>query len=225
MSKRKISEPIPGLTHELEIHLIPDLSQLVTEYADFERYTYNDENIRVNYVCLYGEFHGTIDIYTLRPEYSQSNDEHTTNMFHRISFLFSDKLSSPEKENMYLFARYNFDHGILCGEQLHFNREQKVQSSHVFKNGRLNGPVFQDWRDGTNVGTYEDGRRHGQFTHTNKLRNFSRTGMWERGLMVGEWIKIKNGIEIIETYVCGALVRERLTSRGDAELATQVLRG
>ncbi len=193
--KRKINDN--ETIDELTIHLPYELSNLIHEYADMERYVCNDNSIRIYYSLLFNKLHGTIDIYALKEktifdQYKTIDTGVNKYILSVIRYLFRQKQSSDVK-NVYLCGKYKFKCGKLDGEQLHLDSNGNKTSSHHFFNGVLNGPAFYP---GASC-NYVNGVLDGLSTFGNE------SGHWSKGKKIGPW-----GIPITDKY--GSYVRSYL---------------
>ncbi len=175
-------------------HVPKELCTLILAYSELERCEYGNTEINVYFSCCFGHFHGTVSMYVM------DNDKHTFTGFHQLGHAHTySKLINIYKEkkpfikqNNTLMAVYQFEHGILCGKQIHYDINNKLVSSYTFKNGRKEGPGYSDSIYDTYESMYEDDRKHGFETHTDKglLRYDGKSikaGNYDRGMKNGEW--------------------------------------
>ncbi len=114
-------------------HVLKELCSIIIAYSELETYIYANDNLNVDFSCCFGEFHGTIVVYSSdRFHYPSVHHDVTPSVMHeRLIEIYNEK-KPITTQNLYLVGLYQFDNGDLYGEQLQCDINNKLVSSHTF---------------------------------------------------------------------------------------------
>ncbi len=124
-------------------------------------------------------------------------------MHTNIIEIFNDK-KTPNKPDSSLLYLLQFEHGEMRGEQLRYDEYTHIETSNVYKDGRLHGRGFLKDAMCTRNTMYKHGHKHGFEKTVINPTGEELSGNYDRGYKHGDW---QDG-DFIVTYRDGVIIKK-----------------